>query len=114
MTHTERLTSEVNRLGAQLAAVTRQLGEADTRVVNAEIRAEEHAAALERLARELGREGITPDDLVDEVLEKIKPALREFHTGGESGGRGALDDAARGDRPEPDILPDPRIAELQR
>jgi hypothetical protein len=114
MTPTERLTGEVNRLGAQLADVTRKLSEADTRVVNAEIRAEDHAAALERLAKELGREGITPNDLVDEVLEKIKPAIRESHTGSETSGRGALDDAARGDRPQPDILPDPRVAELQR
>jgi chromosome segregation ATPase len=103
MTHTERLTSEVNRLGAQLAAVTRQLGEADTRVVNAEIQAEELAKALRELRGDEWRctvdWGATAER--DAINARCDAALAKY-------------DAAHDDRPGPDILPDPRIAELQR
>lgn len=107
MTHTERLTSEVNRLGAQLAAVTRQLGEADTRVVNAELQAEEVAGVL-RAVREdlLDASSLLTCSMGRLAAEAISDAKAKIHK--------ALAVIDQAGKPQPDILPDPRIAELQR
>jgi hypothetical protein len=108
MTPTERLTGEVNRLGSQLADVTRKLSEADTRIVNAELKAE----ALEKLlrrARGMIDNGLDAHEFVIEVDAALVATGVDVSTLGEPLGSRFVSL----DRPKPDILPDPRVTELQ-